>query len=36
MPLTSTNPTISIPDTESFFLRRQMAVASPQVFEHFE
>ena len=35
MPLTSTNPSISIPHSGSFFLRRQMAV-SPQVFEHFQ
>ena len=35
MPLTSTNPSISIPHSGSFFLGRQTA-ASPQVFEHFQ
>ena len=35
MPLTPTNPSISIPHSGSFFLRRQMA-ASLQVFEHFQ
>ena len=34
MPLTSTNPSITIPHNVSFFLQRQMA-ASLQVFEHF-
>ena len=35
MPLTYTNPSISIPHSGSFFLRGQMA-ASLQVFEHFQ
>ena len=35
IPLTSTDPSISIPHSESFLLRRQMA-ASPQVVEHFQ
>ena len=35
MPLTSTNPSISISHSGSFFLRRQVA-ALPQVFEHFQ
>ena len=35
MPLTSTNPSISIPHSGSFFLQRQMA-ASLQVLEHFQ
>ena len=35
MPLTSTNPSISIVHSRSFFLRRQIAVYL-QVFEHFQ
>ena len=35
MPLSSTNPSISILSSGSPFLRRQIS-ASPQVFEHFQ